>query len=960
MKSRAILILSMMLLALSLPSISVENTLTPPSESSKAVEQLYEYELYLDSPNSEFGGDGSITTIEPDGDHKEISVLGGVEFRSAEMISDLEAYGRGASSDKVRLSVFLKFTGQQGSTADITYTLQAGESTIATEQSSLDDPCNQGWLGGSCSWTPSEINFDVPSTGFTIPKGKQIRLKVDAQATCGQSSGVGGGNNECDVEMAFGDIESTDSFSRIELKANALSDSSVRVHKPGQMWTNPEVIEWAPNHRPENRQIQFSVDVRDSFGRDDIRSVRLILESPNGISSVFDEEFEDDDLKLDNNGLVGNFTWTYDAGFDAGEYPLTLEIIDQQGHSVLYQHQGLTFVEHAIHLTLPANQPDTMLIAPGRRSTVEFLLEHVGSSSSDIEVEFELARELPSSWADSWSSPEGYELQGGGDFERPTLIIDVPESGLESAPSTIEIIARALAEDSEDSSRLDEVDVQSVIINVEKVGIYAAPRVSAFEDLEHQKQIADSNRPDAYDPDLAHYIDQTDEYGSFYIDVFNTGFDSDQFRIKVLEYPTAWRQFEFYDNATNSLLEKSGLDYLTADVGSHQQTSLRMDVYLPESRDEVDSGPITIEVSSIGGSENKSTISFRVHRTFGILVEVIGDSDSGHLGQVGPIAPGEKANFELRVTDSSKEDVGTKNWQIVKPSALNEENEPEYATWDVSITDTNGTDVNVLRLAKEESSTIYYSITTNKLTEAGNHTVYMKIVDSDSQLDQPDYFLLPVVIQIKEEVVEGNIDVKMVSEKTSFLPNEKKSIEFKVENNNNVELPMIITVSLPSGWEGGMRTESSQDTTKFVNLKVKAFNSQTFTLDLTAPEDLTSNDKIEIDFEVVPMGVSQPYHEDYWQRPSFEFTTECSGMVCLINEIKNPRMSTAFLIGGVLLIGLYAIYRRGASSGRTYEAELEEKYEHEEEIEEEAPKEPEVEQLEIDEDVELMEELADL
>jgi len=958
MKSRAILILSMMMLALSLPTISIESNLSDSTETNEAVAQLYEYELYLDSPISGQGGDGSITTIEPDGSHEESSVIGGVEFRSAEMISDLSAYGRGSSSDKVRLSVFLKFTGQEGSTADITYTLQAGESTIATEQSSLDDSCNPGIppFGGSCSWTPNEINFDVPSTGFTIPKGKQIRLKVDAQATCGQ----GGGNNDCDVEMAFGDIDSTDSFSRIELKANALADSSVRVHKPGEMWTNPEALEWAPNQRPENRQIQFSVDVRDAFGRDDIRSVRLILESPNGVSSIFDQEFEDDDLKLDNNGLVGNFTWTYDAGFDAGEYPLTLEIIDQQGHSVLYLHQGLTFLEHAIHLTLPANQPDTLLIAPGRQSSVEFLLEHVGSSSSEIDVTFELGRALPPSWSEPvWDSPEGYNLQGGGDFARPILTIDVPNSDLSTAPDTIEVIARAVAEN-DDSSQVIEVDVRSVVISVEEVGVFAAPRVSAFEDVEHQKQIADSNRPDIYDPDLAHYIDQSDQYGSFYIDVFNTGFDTDQFRMKVVEFPTAW-QYEFYDNATSELLEKSGLDYLTGDVGSHQQTGLRMDVHLPESRDEVDSGPITIEVSSIGGSENKSTISFRVHRTFGILVEVIGDSDSGNLGQVGPVSPGEKVSFQLRVTDSSKEDSGTKNWHVVKPSALksNTDEDPAYATWDVSITDSNGTDVNVLRLSKGEHATVTYSITSNELTQAGNHTIYMRVIDSDTTESDADYFDLPVVIQIKEEVVEGNIDVRLVSERTSFLPNEKKSIEFKVENNNNVQLPMIITVSLPSGWDGGMRTESSQDTTKFVNLKVGAFESESFTLDLTAPEDLTSNDMVEIDFEVVPMGVSQPYHEDYWQRPSFEFTTECSGMVCLLNEVKNPRMSTAFLIGGVILIGLYAIYRKGASSGRTFEAELEEKYEHEEEIEEEIP-EPVKEELEIDEDVELLEELADL
>ncbi len=65
-----------------------------------------------------------------------------------------------------------------------------------------------------------------------------------------------------------------------------------------------EQLEWSPNHRPEFRTIQFSVDVRDAFGRDDIQSVGLVLSTPSGTNTVFDKEFEDDDLRLDNNGLL--------------------------------------------------------------------------------------------------------------------------------------------------------------------------------------------------------------------------------------------------------------------------------------------------------------------------------------------------------------------------------------------------------------------------------------------------------------------------------------------------------------------------------------------------------------------------------------------------------------------------------------------------------------------------------
>ena len=57
---------------------------------------------------------------------------------------------------------------------------------------------------------------------------------MDAQVSgCqGESNPVPGqdGGGDCDVEIAFGDIEGTNSYSRLEVKANALADSSVKIH----------------------------------------------------------------------------------------------------------------------------------------------------------------------------------------------------------------------------------------------------------------------------------------------------------------------------------------------------------------------------------------------------------------------------------------------------------------------------------------------------------------------------------------------------------------------------------------------------------------------------------------------------------------------------------------------------------------------------------------------------------
>ena len=931
-----------------------------PMNSGSSCSSCQSYDLYLDEMDSENGGEGSITTLEPSGAHQEESAFGGVEFRSAEMISDLLIYGRD-NTDKVTLTLFLQFKGTQGSTADVTYSLKSGDSEIDSVSETLDDPCTGGTLGtGSCAWTSSIVDFEVPTDGFTVANGKQLRMSVDAQATCEGGGGGGFGGDNCEVNVAFGDVEQTNGYSKLEMKANALADSVVKVHRPGGGFLDPEVTEWSPNHRPDFRAMQFSVDVRDAFGRDDIQAVDLVMATPNGASTVFSKSFDDDDLKLDNNGLVGNYTFTYDVGIAAGEYPVQLEISDVQGHTLVFEHSGIEFIEHDVYLTLPQNQPDIVLIAPGQTSSIEFLIEHTGASSSQLEVVFELARSLPSSWSDPvWDQPGGYTLSGGGSFARPILSIDVPDDDLTGAPNSLEIEARAYAENTE--GQTVEVAVETIILDIEESDVLSPPRISVFEDDEHQKQIADSTRPEAYDEALSHYVDSGEISGDFFIDVFNSGFVTDAFRMRVTELPDAW-QYKFYDNESGMELEEEGIHSLTPDIGSHQILTVRMEVFPPSERDAQDIGLVGLTISSQGDSDLLTEVAFTVHRTFGVLVEVIADSDSGTLGTVGPLSPGSPAWYNLRITDSS-DTLGQTTWRIINPADLdrNKETDTDYSSWDYTLSNGSESDIVVVYLESDQYADLKLDIALGDNVEAGNHTVYVRVVEEGVDAQDARYFDLPVTVEVRKEVQAGRLVITDASSSlVRFTSGEFQTVEFIIDNQNNVPLDVVITLEEPQGWESLIRASSNQAGGNFLLLTLPAYSSKDFSLAITPPDNLKNGETVEFSLIVTPMNEEVPYDSDYTQRSKHVFSTACEGGACFVNEIVNPEPQTMVLGVGLAAVFVFAVYRRGQRSAGPFEGEFEyeEKVVDVEALMSELP-EPVVEEDE-DDDLELLDELEDL
>jgi hypothetical protein len=868
-----------------------------------------EYELYLDEPNSQDGGDGSITTIEPSGSQFEGSAIEGLEFRSAEMIGNLYVNGSG-SQNTARFAVYMQFRGSQGSSADVTFSLRAGDTEVASESIDLDSPCTSTFQS-SCDWSVREVEFDLPSNGFQVQSGKQLKIRIDADATC-EGSGGGPLGPDCAVDIGYGRMESSGGFSRLEIMTNPLAKSSVKVHLPGKGWNENEDLLWAPNHRADYRTMQFSVDVRDAFGRDDIEDVILSMWTPNNANTVFSKEFTDDDLKLDNDGLVGNFSYTYESGIAAGEYNIYLEIQDVQGHSVEFQHQGVEFTEHDIYLTTPSNQPDVVLIAPGQTTTVELLVEHIGSSSSSIEVEMDLTNNLPSSWSDPvWDKPGGYVLSGGGDYTRPILSITVPESDLTNVPSGLNIAARAYAEDTDGIRK--EVRVQTIRLELEQVDVNAEPRVSIFEDEEQQIQIADSNRPEAYDETLSHYVDQ-DEVGTFFINVFNAGFVTDSFKIRILDLPDAW-DYQFYDNDTGMELIKEGIYSVTPDIGSTQVMTVLLKLYPPEEREAQDIGLVRLSVTSREDPELTTQIGFTVHRTFGILAEIIADSDSGTLGAVGPVAPGAYVFYQIRVSDSS-ENTGsaTTTWRIVNPKDLdrNIEEDTRYSSWDYDITDKDtGANLVIVNLAPEESVDFKLEINLRNEVPAGNHTIYLQIREENVEDDEARYFDLPLKIEVMENVEIGNLELTQKTENSPFAAKEEKNIDFRLTNQNNIELTVTITINEPDGWEAGLRATSDQDAAQFLILKLDPYSHKDFSMKIVAPESVKDNRMVKVEMLVTPMQEEVQYGDEYNQKFFFDFSTTCAGADCIFLEMIDPEPQTLVIYAILALCLLYAVFRRG-------------------------------------------------
>jgi hypothetical protein len=301
-------------------------------------------------------------------------------------------------------------------------------------------------------------------------------------------------------------------------------------------------------------------------------------------------------------------------------------------------------------------------------------------------------------------------------------------------------------------------------------------------------------------------------------------------------------------------------------------------------------------------------VAWTVHRTFGIVGEVISDSDGGTLGQIGPVSPGSTVTYNVRITDSS-DDAGTTNWVIKNPAALqrNIDNDPGYATWMYEITDIEGNIALVAPLTGGQYYDIEVEITIRQQVEAGTHIVYLQVAEEADGEEDPRYFDLPLTIEVDEEVVPGNLVVEQKSQAKRIQAGQTEPFEYRIDNLNNVEVDVVISVKSPDGWDATL------DDGEIISFTLDSFSSREFTMEITAPEKLKSGEMVEFEITVTPTNYQEcTANLCYIQKPTFEFKTETSGVLnSIMSEIEDPEPTTLVLFFSVLALAGLGLYRRG-------------------------------------------------
>ena len=883
---------------------SPELRATEPMSADDDIE-LKLYTLYISSQNTSAGGDGYITTEVPDsgGQDSSNALDNEVEFRSSDMLSSLIVHGRSqhgsSGSYYIPLDLFLRATGPSGSTVEWSITFKAGGSQVGT--ASWDtDACTTSF-SNSCSFDHEEFEIDLgEDQSFTVSKDERFEITVSAEMS-GCDGGSFPGGSSCEAEVAWNEIDDENNrFSQLEVEANALSNSLVVLQREGAELAEGPELDWYPNDILSERSMQFTFDVKSAFGRYDIEATRLIMRDSDGIYRIDHIINEDDeDIEDTSQGIFGEYLWTYPSGLPAGEYSVELEITDVQGNAFLIEHEPVEMHQWGVSINHRLNKL-TEYIAPGETTAIPLQLVHKGDSTKSMEIELEVLTNLGSSWVLEFDSPGGYTLNAGGDILNPILTLTAPDD-LTGTPEGIEI--RAVAE-AEVDSVLQVGDQDILQLDLEKIDVYQPPEVSIWNE-EHDVQMANSTRPDDFDQTVPRYAEY-EEFTPFLLEIFNTGFDADTFRVDVLQ--RAKSIIQIYDNDTGErILEDEGDGtFHTALLERHSTQVLLFNVKPSTDRDDPDIGEIEVEVISNGNSSLRTTVIFTIQRTFGINAEVSQDCDGSPLGHIqvslcSPSSGNAVVDLRVRITNSMTSGESASWWRIQNPASLEEntDRDPAYGQWQFMILDEDGDAVPRVSLGPGDFTEVFVTVTLTSQVIAGNHTVYLRIIE-DIDDDEPRYFDLPIVFEIKAG--DPELQIVQVSPNYELLPGEAYSIQLKVKNNGNGPLTILLDAEVEvSGWSVDIEGPSGSPL-----IELEAFEEATFNLEVIVPESANNGQQVPIQITATPFDTEQSWPEEYTATTTVIMTVGISSLLdILVNEITHPRLST-LVIGLVSILLLFA------------------------------------------------------
>jgi hypothetical protein len=901
----AVLLTFLMLLPIFLSTVDTSELNDEISYHAGESPNLKLYTLYFASGDSTSDGEGILTTKVPEsGGQETASALDEtVEFSTEDLLSTLDIYGRpqhGSSSGDyfLPLNLFLKAVGPSNSDVEWTINIEAAGSQIGSTSWSTA-ACNAG-LTNSCNFDHESFDVDLGAIEFfTIPEEAVFEISISAEMT-GCDGGSFPGGSSCSAEVAWNEIDDeTSRYSQIEVEANALSNSLVLLQREGAELAEGVVLEWFPNDILEQRSMQFTFDVKSSFGRYDIDTIRLILRDPQGIYRI-DHIITDDDPDIEDTaeGIFGNYLWTYPSGLPAGEYTVELEITDIQGNHVLIDHDPVEMHQFGVSINHRLNR-QTEYIAPNEITPIPLQLVHRGDSTKSMTVELEVMTNLGGSWLVEFDSDSNkYELDAGGDILNPILTLQAPDD-LTGTPESIEI--RAVAE-AEVEGILTVVHQDTLLIDIEKIDVFQPPDISVWSE-DHDIPIANSSHPDSVDYTIPRYVEYN-QFNPFLLEIFNTGFDSDTFRIDILQRSKAIIQV--YDNDTGErILENEGDGtFHSAMLDRHSTQILMLNIKPSSDREDPDTGLIEIEIVSTGNASLRTTVIFTIQRTFGIRAEVAHDCDGSPLGHISVslCSPGPgnaEVSMRVRIINSMTTGDSSIYWRIPNPATLDEniDRDSAYGQWQFNIADENGESVPRVSLGPGDFIEVFVTVTLTSQVEQGNHTVYLRIIE-DTEGEDARYFDLPMEFEIDAD--EPNIQIVQVSPDRKLKPGEDYSIQMKVKNLGNSQMTLLLDADVEaSDWEVDVDGPSGSNL-----IVLDAFNELTFNLKVRVPAGANNGDVVQVSVTATPLDTTQSWSDDYTAKITVDMTVGLSSIISIIiNEVTHPRpLTLVSSIVGILLI----------------------------------------------------------
>ena len=879
-----------------LEASELPDSMTLNASESAPDANLYKLYFVRSGQNQTSGMDGQISTEPPEAneDQEVASALDAdVQFMSISLMSSMEFFGRNFHANNsyyIPVELFLKSEGSQSSNVDWTVSVMTSERTVGSTTYS-GSVCSSSFQT-SCDFDHEIIDVGIGnSESFQVGKNERLIIKVRASMSgCDGNDNPFGGS--CTAEVAFNNIDDeTNKFSKMEANGNALMNSIIVVQREGANIAEGPEIDWYPNDIVEDREMQFSIDAISAFGRADIARVDILMRGPDGNYEVDEritgamEEIEDS-----STGIFGKYLHIYNSGLSPGEYTVVLKVRDIGGNEIEIEHEPIEMHQFGVSLKHRFDR-SVEYFAPGKVTPIPMVLVHRGDSTKSMNIELEVLTNLGNSWLVEFDSPAGYEMSSGGSVMNPTVTLTAPDD-LTGMPKKIEI--RAVAEADVDGV-ISVVHQDTLVLIVEKIDVYQPPVVSIWSE-DHKMPIANSSRGDTLDSTIPRFAEYG-EFNPFILEIFNTGFDADTFRIDILKRSKSI--FQLHDNLTGQriLQDEGDGTFHTPLLERHSTKILILGVKPSSDREDEDIGEIEIEVISGGNASSTTTVSFTIQRTYGIRGEVSQDCDGTPLGHmnVALCAPGQDRpvlDFRARLTNSETDLKAASWWLLQNPASLieNTVRNSAYGQWEFKITNSDGEAAPRVSLGPGDFTEVYISVTLTNQVEVGNHTVFLRIVE-DIEDDDPRYFDLPMTFEIEAD--QPMLEIVQVSQNTKLAPGNDYSIQMKVKNEGNSPMTVLLEADVDeSGWDVSIGGLSGSPL-----IEIDAFDEATFTVEISVSSSANNGDAISISVIATPLDTDQSFSESLTAKFTLTAIVEIGSFVdIIVNEMSHPRPITLVLV----------------------------------------------------------------